>query len=81
MMKSLFFFIWNNGCILNWPAGDGSDVQVDIPQCFLDACGATARASAARIFSRRHILGGDGAEIPAAYKQQVWEEGGLSKDV
>lgn len=39
---------------------------VDIPRCFLDACGATARASAARIFSRRHILGSDGAEIPAA---------------
>lgn len=36
---------------------------------------------AARIFSRPHILGDDGAEIPAAYRQQVWDRGGLSKDV
>lgn len=80
MMKGLFFN-WNNGCILGCPAGRGSGVQVDIPQRFLDACGFTARASAARIFSKRHILGSDGAEIPAAWRQQVWEWGGLSKDV
>lgn len=36
---------------------------------------------AARIFSRQHILHSDGAEIPAAYRQQVWGQGGLSKDV
>lgn len=36
---------------------------------------------AARIFSRQHILNSDGGEIPAAYRQQVWGQGGLSKDV
>lgn len=36
---------------------------------------------AARIFSREHILNSDGAEIPAAYRQQVWGQGRLSKDV
>lgn len=80
MMKSLFFN-WNNSCILGRPAGRRSDVQVDIPQRFLDACGSTARASATRIVSRRHILASDGAEILVAYRQQVWERGGLSKDV
>lgn len=35
----------------------------------------------ARIFSRLHILNSDGAEIPAAYRQQVWGQDGLSKDV
>ena len=36
---------------------------------------------AARIFSRQHILNSDGAEIPAAYRQQVRGLGELSKDV
>ena len=36
---------------------------------------------AAHIFSRLHILNSNGAEIPAGYRQQVWGQDGLSKDV
>lgn len=36
---------------------------------------------AACIFSRQHILNSEEAGIPAAYRQQVWGQGGLSKDV
>lgn len=31
-------------------------------------------------FPEQHILNSDG-KIPAAYRQQVWGQGGLSKDV
>lgn len=72
-------FLSNNSCILGRPGGRGSNAQVDIPHHFLDACCATLRAS-----SSPHIFRAATSSTVMEQRfqwQQVWGQGGLSKDV
>lgn len=79
MLKSPFSL--NNSHILGCPGGCGGDAQVHIPHVSSTHAALPSDRWAARIFSSQHILSSDGAEIPAVCRQQVWGQGGLSKDV